>query len=75
MEAIKEEAKELINKFYQPLGYLKCQVSSDEMWEYSKKSALIVVEMMIRESSTGYDYDMSAEMPYYEELKKAIENF
>ena len=39
-----EKAKELVNLFYQPLGTLKCGVSSDEMWEYGKKSALILVK-------------------------------
>jgi len=42
-----EKAKELVNKFYQPLGHLKCGVSSNEMWEYAKKCALIVIEQLL----------------------------
>lgn len=36
----KEKAKELVNKFYQPLGHLKCMVSSNEMWEHAKQRAI-----------------------------------
>ena len=43
----KEKAKELVNSFYQPLGYLKCSVCSDEMWEHAKQCALIAVDEVI----------------------------
>ena len=43
-----EKAKELVNLFYQPLGTLKCGVSSDEMWEYGKKSANILVKELMK---------------------------
>ena len=42
-----EKAKQLVNLFYQPLASLKCGVSKDEMWEYSKKSALILIKELI----------------------------
>lgn len=41
--------KELVNSFYQPLGALGCQVSSDEMWTYAKSRALDVVQMLLAE--------------------------
>ena len=40
-------AKQLVNKFYQPLGELQCRVSSDAMWSYAKQRALEVADMMI----------------------------
>ena len=42
-------AKELVNTFYQPLGMLKCNVSSSEMWEYAKSRAIEWCNMMISE--------------------------
>lgn len=41
--------KELVNKLYQPLGYLRCGVSSDALWEHAKKMSLEVVDMMLQE--------------------------
>ncbi len=34
------KAKEIVNRIYQPLGYLDCNVSSGKMWEYAKDRAL-----------------------------------
>ena len=45
------EAKKFINKFYQPLGFLSCDVSNAEMWEYAKKRALEVCSLMLEEYS------------------------
>lgn len=42
-----ENGRDLVNKFYQPLGPLGCNASSDEMWNYSKARALEVAEMFI----------------------------
>ncbi len=42
-------AKELVNTFYQPLGTLRCDVSSNEMWEYAKERAIEWCKMMISE--------------------------
>lgn len=42
-------AQELVNKFYQPLGLLRCSVSADEMWKYAKARALDVAEMFIEQ--------------------------
>lgn len=36
----KEIARDLVNKFYQPLGYLNCGVSSKLMWNTLKKELL-----------------------------------
>lgn len=41
-------ARELVNKIYQPLGHLKCKVSSAEMWEYSKSRATEWVDEIIK---------------------------
>lgn len=52
-EKIKREAKHLVNKIYQPLGYLSCKVSSDEMWEYSKVRAIEITEHFILKMPEG----------------------
>jgi hypothetical protein len=41
--------KDLINSFYQPLGNLKCSVSSGEMWEYAKARAIEYCDAVISE--------------------------
>ena len=41
------KAKELINAFYQPLGFLSCGVNSDTMWEHAKQRALEVCKIML----------------------------
>ena len=35
----KEKAKQVVNRIYQPMGYLGCNKSSDEMWEWAKQRA------------------------------------
>ena len=42
-------AKELVYTFYQPLGYLNCQVSSDKMWEYAKARAIEQCDAFMKE--------------------------
>ena len=41
--------KELVNKFYQPLGFLKCGVSSDALWSHATDLALDVADLMMNE--------------------------
>ncbi len=41
--------KDLVNKFYQPLGHLKCGVSSDALWDHAKQMAIDVTEMILQE--------------------------
>lgn len=48
---LKEKAKELINKFYQPLGYFNHKENSDILWEYAKQRALEVCKIMLEEHS------------------------
>lgn len=45
---LQEEAKGLVNTFYQPLGYLRCNVGNDHLWEYSKARALEHVKSVIK---------------------------
>jgi hypothetical protein len=42
-------ARDLVNLFYQPLGYLDCNVSSNKMWDYAKQRAIEVADMMLQE--------------------------
>ena len=67
----KEKANELVNSFYQPLGYLKCGVNNTIMWEHAKLSALIAVDEILNIKSVDRDYDLST---YWEEVKQEIEN-
>ena len=47
----KADAKKLINRIYQPTGYLLPNVSKDEMWEYAKERALEFCRTMLQEHS------------------------
>jgi hypothetical protein len=46
--SLNEKAHQLVNEFYQPLGMLQCRTSSTAMWEYSKKSAMIAIDEIIK---------------------------
>lgn len=41
--------RDFVNRFYQPLGHLKCGLSSDELWQYARLQALEVAEMIVAE--------------------------
>lgn len=75
---MKEQAKELINSFYQPLGYLNCQVPSNKMWDYAKESALISIDNTINafaplfESGLNNDFDLMKVRGELLELKQAV---
>ena len=66
---IEEQAKEMVNKVYQPLGYLKCHVSSDEMWEYAKARCIEFQEQLSNKLNEG-----SIAWLETNELKDAIRN-
>lgn len=66
---IKIEAKYLVNKIYQPLGYLGCNVNSDEMWEYAKARTIEMVEHFITKMPEG-----SANWLHHRKLIDAINN-
>jgi len=68
----KEKAQELLNSFYQPLGYLKCGVNNTIMWEHAKQCALIAVDEIIDAIIGTYDFDIINE--YWQEVKQEIEN-
>lgn len=82
-------AKDLINGFYQPLGFLKCGVSSDQMWEYAKQRAIEHLTAMIAEleqlhkpeyttfitsMEKGESQDGYERIDYYETLKTEVES-
>ena len=69
----KEKAKELVNCFYQPLGHLKCGVSSGQMWGYAKSSALVVVKECYDESDRQGTKISLIRQGYLNEVKTEIE--
>lgn len=69
VKTIKQEAKELVNGIYQPLGYLGCNVSSDKMWEYAKERAVEIVEHFIAKMPEG-----SSNWLHHLELTEEIKN-
>ncbi len=81
------EAKELVNSFYQPLGFLHCQVSNDMMWQYAKARAIECVDAILDELNQlrkpeyttfitsyekGEDMDGYQKIAFYENLKLQI---
>mgnify|MGYP006935332572 CR=1 FL=1 len=66
------DAKKFINSFYQPLGYLGCDVSNDEMWLYAKKRALEMCLIMIEEHSC---YTLNNDRwTYWAQMEREIQN-
>lgn len=43
-----KKANELVNKIYQPLGYLKYNASSGEMWQYASDRAIEHVDEILK---------------------------
>lgn len=80
----KEKVKQLVNNFYQPLGYLKCGVNNTKMWQHAKQCALIAVENEYNAKLQAYNemaefcLDIASQASIYakkekEEVKKEIE--
>lgn len=76
-DELDKEAKELVNMFYQPLGYLKCGVSSNEMWEQAKKFAIIHCQLMIdyltKMNNNPAGIQFTERINHYTTLKQKIE--
>lgn len=73
-DELDREAKELVNMFYQPLGYLKCGVSSNEMWEQAKKFAITHCNLMIEKLKKGVGEYFVNNQNHYTNLKQRIES-
>jgi hypothetical protein len=67
----KQKAKELVNNFYQPLGYLKCGVNNTKMWQHAKEYALIAVDEILILITAIDGTEQWQE--YYEQVKNEIE--
>lgn len=65
-------AKEMVNQIYQPLGHLRCMVSNDEMWEYSKERVRNQIEL-IKQQLPMYTGCLNPKWKYWEEVRKAVE--
>ena len=61
----KDKAREIVNKIYQPLGYLSCNVSNNKMWEYAKERAIEFLDEIIATTSDGTE-------DYWHEVKEAV---
>lgn len=78
MEVSKERtykilAKSIVNKIYQPLGRLRCMVSSDEMWEYAKARAIEQVDIMLGEIPM-YTGNLNPKWKKWSDIKAEIES-
>ena len=69
----KIKAKSIVNKIYQPLGHLRCGVSNDEMWEYSKSRAIEQVEQML-EVIPMYTGNLNPKWKKWSDIKAEIES-
>ncbi len=48
---ISDHARQLVNKFFRPLGNLHCMVAISQLWEHAKQCALVCVEEIIESES------------------------
>ena len=67
-----QKAKELVNSFYQPLGYLKCGVNNTIMWEHAKQYALIAVDEILNSRKKHLVQSINF-YEYWQEVKKEIQ--
>jgi hypothetical protein len=67
----KEQAKELVNSIYQPLGYLNCQVSSETMWQYAKDRAKEQLDLMLDEIPM-YTGSLNPKWKYWDDVRKEL---
>ena len=64
--------KDLINKFYQPLGHLRCAVPSDELWKYAVSRALEVCDMAIQDHPM-YTGNLNNNWKKWDDLRLEVE--
>jgi hypothetical protein len=64
-----EKAKQLVNNFYRPLGYLGCTMSNAKMWEYAKNRAIESVDMLMEHHNLLFERHPD----YWVRVKEAIE--
>lgn len=75
MLSINEKAKELVNKIYQPLGYLSCNVSSRKMWNYAKERASEWVDEIIETDMLNDESEYvntKSYLYFWKDVKKSI---
>jgi len=77
----KEKAKQLIQKYYQPLSiHLKINNNNNEMWDYAKQCALIAVDEILEFMKTDDEkhdccsWCNSPELSYWLKVKEEIKN-
>jgi hypothetical protein len=63
-------AKELVNTFYQPLGFLNCQVSSGKMWDYAKARAIEWCDAFIKEFEQLHKPEYTTFITQYAKFKE-----
>jgi len=66
-----ETAKDLVNKTYQPLGYLKCMVSNDELWKWAKERTIENIEL-IKDQLPMYTGNLNPRWKYWDDLQKSV---
>lgn len=66
------KAKELVNEIYQPLGYLRCMVSNDEMWSWAKDRVREQTKI-IKAQIPMYTGNLNPKWKYWDEVEKAVD--
>lgn len=69
----KIKAKSIVNKIYQPLGYLRCNVSNDDMWDYAKARAVEQVDQIL-EVIPMYKGNLNPDWEKWSGIKVEIES-
>lgn len=67
----KEKAKEMINKIYQPLGFLQTRESSDKLWEWSKDRVLEQIELL-KSVIPMYTGELNPLWRYYSDVENEV---
>lgn len=67
----KDQARELVNSIYQPLGFLSCIASSDQMWEWAKDRAKEQLDLML-DQIPMYQGNLNPKWKYWDDVRKEL---
>ena len=67
----KYQAKKMVNAIYQPMGHLRCHISSDEMWEWAKARVSEQLDLIISEIPM-YQGELNPKWKYYDAVRSEL---
>lgn len=67
----KDQAKKMINIIYQPMGFLNCCMSSNQMWSWAKERTLEQIELLISQIPM-YVGELNPKWKFWDEVRTEL---